>query len=300
MGDADEVAPVSGGSRDYDAVVVGSGPNGLAAAVALARAGASVLVLEAADTIGGGTRTAELTLPGYHHDVCSAAHPTGILSPFLRELPLEKHGLRWVLPGASVAHPLDGAPAVMLWKSLDRTCEGLGVDAGAYRRLIEPFLANPHGLLRDAMGPLGIPRHPLLFARFGSTAFRPATWVARGRFRDARARALFAGCAAHAILPLSHFFTAALGLLFAITGHVAEWPVAAGGSQAIADALASVLREMGGTIETGARVRSLADLPPARAYLFDTDPRQLAAVCEPVLPRGYVRRLRRYRYGPGV
>lgn len=285
---------------DLDAVIVGSGQNGLAAAVALAQAGASVRVLEAAESVGGGTRTAELTLPGFRHDVCSAAHPMGILSPYLRTLPLEKHGLRWILPGASVAHPLDGAPAVMLWRSLERTAEGLGPDGPAWRRLIEPFVANPHGLLRDAMGPLGIPRHPLLLARFGWTAFRPATWVARGHFRGERARSLFAGCAAHSILPLSHFFTAALGLMFALTGHVAEWPVAAGGSQAIADALASLLCELGGTIETGRPVRTLADLPRARAYLFDTDPRQLAAICDPALPAGYVRRLRRYRYGPGV
>ena len=286
-----------------DAVVIGSGPNGLAAAVELARAGASVEVLEAREEIGGGTRTAELTLPGYRHDVCSAAHPMGILSPYLRTLPLEEHGLTWVKPGASVAHPLDDGPAVLLRRSLDRTAEALGVDGPAYRSMLEPFLRTPetpHQLLADALGPLGVPAHPLLFLRFGWTAFRPATWVARGRFRAERARALFAGCAAHSILPLSHLFTAAMGLVFSITGHVEEWPVARGGSIAITRALASLLEELGGRVRTGAPVRSVGDLPPARVYVFDTDPGQLASICEPVLPAGYVRRLRRYRYGPGV
>ncbi len=284
----------------FDAVVVGSGPNGLAAAVVLARNGASVCVLEAHESIGGGTRTAELTLPGFHHDVCSGAHPMGVLSPFLSELPLAEHGLRWVFPEASVAHPLDGAPAVMLWRSLDRTCAGLGADAESYRTLIEPFRRRSEVLLRDALGPLGIPRDPWLLARFGWKAWRPATWLARSQFREDRARALLAGCAAHSILPLSQLFTSAVGLLFAVTGHVVEWPVAAGGSAAITTALASLLREHGGTIRTGAPVSSASDLPPARVYLFDTDPRQLASVCERALPAGYIRRLRRYRYGPGV
>ncbi|MEE8312332.1 MAG: NAD(P)/FAD-dependent oxidoreductase [Candidatus Binatia bacterium] len=284
----------------FDAVVVGAGPNGLAAAVTLAREGASVAVLEAADSIGGGTRTAELTLPGFVHDVCSGAHPMGILSPLFRQLPLDKHGLEWVRPGASVAHPLEGGPAVMLWRSLERTCEGLGRDGRNYRRMIEPLLRNPHALLADAMGPLGVPDHPLLLARFGAMALWPATWTAHAAFGGEPARALFAGCAGHAILPLSHFMTSALGLMFAMTGHVEEWPVARGGSIAITRALASVLEELGGSVHTGVRVRSIADLPAARVYLFDTDPRQLADIGESALPARYVRRLRRYRYGPGV
>lgn len=284
----------------FDAAIIGAGPNGLAAAVALARAGASVVVLEARDSIGGGTRTAELTLPGFAHDVCSGAHPMGILSPFFRQLPLAQHGLEWVRPGASVAHPLDDASAVMLWRDLDRTCDGFGRDGRNYRRMIAPFLDDPHALLADVMGPLRFPRHPLKMARFGSMALWPATWLVGAAFRDVPAAALFAGCAGHSILPLSHPLTAALGLLFSITGHVEEWPVARGGSFAITRALARYLEQLGGVVRTGVQVRSVADLPLARVYLFDTDPAQLASITEPILPSGYLRRLRRFRYGPGV
>ncbi len=282
-----------------DAVVIGSGPNGLAAAVELARAGARVLVLEARDEIGGGTRTAELTLPGFRHDVCSGAHPMGILSPYLSTLPLGEHGLEWIRPPASVAHPLDDGSAVMLLRGLDETARELGADAGRYRALLAPFLRDPHGLLADVLGPLGLPRRPLAFLRFGLHALRSATGLAR-RFREPRARALLAGCAGHSILPLERRLSAAVGLLFLLTGHVEEWPVARGGSSSITSALAAYLRALGGRIETGVRVRSLADLPPARVFLFDTDPVQLAAIAEPVLPARYVRRLRRYRYGPGA
>jgi phytoene dehydrogenase-like protein len=282
-----------------DAVIIGAGPNGLSAAVYLARAGASVQVLEAADELGGGTRSGELTLPGFVHDHCSAVHPMAILSPWLGQLPLADHGLRWIQPPASVAHPLDDQPAVLLRPSLADTAAELGGDAGAYRRLIEPFLGDPHGLISDAMAPLGLPRHPLLMLRFGLAGLRSATGLAR-RFTGQRARALLAGCAAHSILPLDRAVSGAVGLMFLLTGHVEAWPVAAGGSHAITRALAGVLGASGGTITTGVRVRSLADLPPARVYLFDTSPAQLAAIAEPVLPARYVRRLRRYRYGPGV
>jgi phytoene dehydrogenase-like protein len=282
-----------------DAVIVGSGPNGLAAAVHLAQAGASVLVLEARDEIGGGTRTAELTLPGFLHDVCSAVHPMGVLSPFLRTLPLEAHGLRWLRPRASVAHPLDDQPAVLLYRSLEETATRLEVDGATYRKLLKPFLADPHGLLSDALGPLGIPRHPLTMLRFGLRGIRSAVGLAK-RFDGMRARALLAGCAAHSILPLDRLLTGAVALMFLICGHVEEWPVAEGGSQSIARALGSLLVSYGGRIETGVSVRSLADLPAARVYLFDTDPGQLASIAAPVLPSGYLRRLGRYRYGPGV
>lgn len=282
-----------------DVVIIGSGPNGLAAAVHLARSGASVLVLEGREEIGGGTRTAELTLPGFHHDVCSAVHPMGILSPFFRTLPLSEHGLRWIRPRASVAHPLDDQPAVLFRRSVEATAADLGSDGPAYRRLVEPFLLDPHGLLADALGPLGIPRHPLLMARFGLHAPRSAVGLA-GRFREPRARALLAGCAAHSILPLERALTGVVGLTFLITGHVEEWPVAEGGSFAIARALASLLGALGGRIETGVRVRALADLPPARRYLFDTSPADLARIAGPVLPAGYLRRLGRYRYGPAA
>ena len=284
----------------FDAVVVGSGPNGLAAAVALADAGASVLVLEAADEIGGGTRTAELTLPGFRHDVCSAVHTMGILSPYLRTLPLGEHGLRWIRPAASLAHPLDSGPPVMLWRSLERTAEELGVDAGAYRSMLRPLLSDPHGFFADALGPLGVPRHPLPFTYFGLHGLLPATWLAKLRFRGERARALLAGCAGHSVLPLDKFFTGALGVMFLLAGHVEEWPVAAGGSDAISRALASLLESKGGAIRTGVRVRSAADLPHARVFVLDTSPDQLATIGEDALPDGYKRRLRRYRYGPGV
>ncbi len=285
--------------ESYDAVVIGSGPNGLSAAIALAQGGASVLVLEAADELGGGTRTAELTLPGFRHDVCSAVHTTGILSPFFRSLPLEKHGLRWILPRASVAHPLDGQPAVMLWHSLDDTCDGLGADATSYRTLYTPFLDDPHGFFEDVLAPLRIPKHPVTFARFGLRALWPATLYANWRFQQTRAKALFAGCAGHSILPFDRLFTAGLGLIFSIAGHTEPWPVAAGGSGAIARALGGLLGELGGEVRTGAFVRSLRDLPAARVVLFDTSPDQLASIAGPVLPKGYVRRLSRYRYGPG-
>ncbi len=283
-----------------DAVVVGAGPNGLAAAVELARRGASVRVLEARDEIGGGTRTAALTLPGFAHDVCSACHPLAVLSPFFRTLDLEAHGLRWVRPRASVAHPLDDEPAVLLTRSLAETARDLGADGAAYCALFGPLLRAPHALLADLLGPLRLPRHPLLMARFGMTGLLPATRALGRRFRGRRARAVLAGCAAHAILPLERPLTMAVAMLFALTAHVDDWPVAAGGSQAIARALAAVLRQLGGRIETGRPVRRLADIPPARVVLFDLSPAQLASVCAPLLPPGYLRRLRRYRYGPGA
>ena len=259
-----------------------------------------MLVLEAADDIGGGTRTAELTLPGFHHDVCSAVHTTGILSPFFRSLPLDEHGLEWIVPRASVAHPLDDQPAVMLWQSLEETCAGLGADATSYRDLIAPFLDNPNGFFSDALGPLSWPKHAGMFVRFGLNAMWPAASFANWRFQQSRAKALFAGCAGHSVLPLDKMFTAALGLIFSIAGHVEPWPVASGGSQAIARALGSLLRELGGEIRTGVLVTSPADLPAARVYLFDTSPAELASIAESAMPSGYRRRLGRYRYGPGA
>ena len=286
--------------RSPDAVVIGSGPNGLAAAIALARAGASVLVVEAEDELGGGTRSAELTLPGFTHDVCSAVHPMAILSPFFRELPLADHGLEWLRPRASVAHPMPDGSAVMLYRSLERTAEGLGEDARAWARLVGPFLADPHGLLADAMGPLRVPDHPLAMLRFGLRGAFSANRLARLRFRGERARALLAGCATHSVLPLTWPLSAAIGVVFAITAHVEDWPVAKGGSRAIPRALASYLRSLGGRIETGRRIERLGQLPDSRVVLFDTSPEQLARIAGEALPAGYRRRLARYRYGPGV
>jgi phytoene dehydrogenase-like protein len=283
-----------------DAVIIGSGPNGLAAAIALAREGASVRVLELRDEIGGGTRTAALTLPGFAHDVCSGCHPMGVLSPWFRQLPLDQHGLRWVYPTASVAHPLDDQPAVLLRRSLHETANELGEDGRRYEKLFTPFVRDPHPLLADLLAPLRIPRHPIRLARIGLPGLLPATTLFGTGFRGERARALLAGCAAHSILPLEKPLTAAMGIILALTGHIVDWPVAAGGSQAIALALASYLRALGGRIETGQPVRSLADLPSARVVLLDTSPAQLADIGGSALPAGYVRRLRRYRYGPGI
>jgi phytoene dehydrogenase-like protein len=285
---------------DVDAVVIGSGPNGLAAAIALARAGRSVAVVEASEQVGGGMRSAELTLPGFVHDVCSAVHPLGSLSPFFRQLPLDEHGLEWVRPPASVAHPMPDGEAVMLYRSLERTAERLGADARAYTRLVEPCLDRPHDLLADVMAPLKIPAHPLRMLRFGLRAAFSANRLARVAFRGARARALFAGCAGHAIQPLTSPLTAALGLILTIAGHVEDWPVAKGGSGAIARALADHLERLGGRIETGRRIERLDELPPSRVVLFDTSPEQLSRIAGDALPRGYRRRLARYRYGPGI
>ncbi len=283
-----------------DAIVIGSGPNGLSAAIELARAGVSVVVIEAEEEIGGGTRSAELTLPGFTHDVCSAVHPMGILSPFFRTLPLEKHGLKWILPEASVAHPLSEGEAVMLYRSIDATAEGLGRDAKSYHRLVGPFVDSAHDLLSDALAPLRIPSHPILMLRFGVRAAFSANRIARLAFREERARALLAGCAGHSVLPLTQPLTAALGLIFAITGHVENWPVAAGGSHSVSKALASYFESLGGRIETSRCVEHLDEFAQARVILFDTSPEGLSQIAGNALPEGYRRRLGRYRYGPGV
>jgi phytoene dehydrogenase-like protein len=239
-------------------------------------------------------------LPGFKHDVCSAVHPMGILSPFLRQLPLDAHGLQWLCPPASVAHPMPEGEAVLLRRSLEETAAGLGRDGAAYERLVGPFLEDPHGLLADVLAPLRIPKHPVAMLRFGVRSAFSANRLARLCFRDARARALFAGCAGHSLLPLSHPLTAALGMIFALTGHVENWPVAQGGSHSIARALGSYFESLGGRIETGRRIEQLSELPDARVVLFDTSPEQLARISGDALPGGYRQRLARYRYGPGV
>ncbi|MEL6545848.1 MAG: NAD(P)/FAD-dependent oxidoreductase [Myxococcota bacterium] len=286
--------------EEYDAVVIGSGPNGLCAAIRLAQAGLSVHVIEGKSRAGGGLRTEELTLPGFLHDVCSAAHPMGVLSPYLKSLPLGEHGLEWAFPEASVAHPLDDGTAVMLYRDLERTAEGLGADSNAYKRLLGPFVRRIEDLLADSLAPLGIPKSPFLLARFGLAAVRSAVGLGQSRFREQRARALLAGCAGHSLIPLEFLLSSAVGLMFLVTGHATDWPVARGGSESIGRALISLLKSLGGTIETDRMVTDVAELPPARAYLFDTSPAQLASIAENVLPAGYRRRLGRYRYGPGV
>ncbi len=286
---------------DHDAVVVGSGPNGLAAAVTLAQAGWSVLVLEARDTVGGGARSAELTLPGFIHDVCSAVHPLGAGSPFFRMLPLAEHGLEWIQPAAPLAHPFDDGTAAVLERSVEATGKTLGSDAAAYRKLMAPLLADWDKLAVDLLGPLRLPpRHPLALARFGWHAISSACGLAEHLFEDERARALFAGMAAHSMIPLDQPPTAAFGLVIGILGHAVGWPLPRGGSQRIADALACYLRSLGGQVVTGVHVQSLDELPPARAVLCDVTPRQLLHIAGQHLPAGYRRRLASYRYGPGV
>jgi phytoene dehydrogenase-like protein len=286
--------------RSYDAVVIGSGPNGLAAAITLARAQRSVVVIEAEPTVGGGARSAALTLPGFTHDICSAIHPLGVASPFFRSVDLAKHGLTWIEPPAPLAHPLDDGTAAVLERSLTDTGRTLGVDADAYRRLMEPLTSHAQALLEETLGPLRPSRHPLLMMRFGLRAVRSAVGLAKSWFRGPHAKALFAGMAAHSILPLEEWLTAAVGLMLGVAGHAVGWPVPRGGSQKIADALAAELRSLGGEIVTGWRVEALAELPPAKAYLFDTAPRHLARICGPRLPTRFRRQLERFRHGPAA
>ena len=283
------------------AVVVGAGPNGLAAACVLARAGLRVEVLEANATIGGGARTAELTLPGFRHDAGASAFPMGAASPVFRELGLERFGLRWVQPGAPLAHPLDDGTAVVQERSMDVTAEGLGgEDGAAYRRLVGPLVEHWEELAPELLGPpVHVPRHPLLLARFGLGAVQPAALLAKTLFKGERARALFAGNAAHSVLPLERPLSAAVALVLLAAGHAVGWPVAEGGAQAISEALAACLRSYGGVIETGVRVRSLKEIGEADAVVCDLTPRGLLAIAEDELTPSYAKLLRRYQYGPG-
>ncbi len=288
------------GNSVYDAVVVGSGPNGLAAAVELARNGRSVVVLEAEDTIGGGTRSAELTLPGFVHDVGSAIHPLGYASPFFSTLPLEEHGLEWVHPLAPLAHPFDDGTAAVLERSVEETGETLGSDAGAYRRLMEPLARDFDRIIDSLLGPLRLPRHPLALARFGLGAMRSARGLAESLFEGEKAKGLFAGNAAHSFLPMEQAPSAAFGLVLGTVGHAAGWPFPKGGSQKIADALVSYLRSLGGEVYTGIRVGSVEEVPRTRAVLFDVTPWQLLDITGQHFTERYRRALKRYRYGPGV
>jgi phytoene dehydrogenase-like protein len=283
-----------------EAVVVGSGPNGLAAGIVLAQAGRRVTVLDGAETVGGGCRSDELTLPAFVHDSCSTVHALALASPFLSSLPLAEHGLELVHPDAPLAHPLDDGSAVLLERSVEETSRGLGPDAQAYRRLFEPLVRSADELMREILGPLRPPRHPLLMARFGITALRSATGLARSRFEGERGRALLAGCCAHSMLSLRSPASASFGPVLGLSAHRVGWPVAQGGSQRLADALASQLRLLGGRIDTGHWVESLDELPSAATTLVDVTPRQLLRLAGGQFPEGYARRLGRFRYGPGV
>jgi phytoene dehydrogenase-like protein len=283
-----------------DAIVVGSGPNGLTCAAMLARAGVKVTVLEAEATIGGGTRTSELTLPGLLHDDCSAVHIMAVGARSLNELELERHGLEWRWPEVDLAHPLDGGGGGALMRSLTDTAAGLGEDGREWQRIFGSPSRGFAELGEDIMRPvLHMPRHPLRLLRFGLPAAMPAALLARA-FRSGEARALFGGCAAHAFSPLSHPMSSSVGMALICAGHRYGWPVARGGSGAISDALAAVVREHGGSIETGRRVQSLAELPPADAVVLDLAPGAVAEIAGDRLAPRVARAYRRYRHGPGA
>jgi phytoene dehydrogenase-like protein len=291
---------VPSSERQYDAIIVGSGPNGLSAAITVAQAGHSVLVLEAQDTIGGGTRSAELTLPGFTHDVCSAVHPMAISSPFFRTLPLAKYGLDFIQPDVPLAHPLDDGTAVLVERSVEQTSAGLGRDAESYRKLIGPLVLDWPKIQTLLMGTLRLPPYPIAAARFGLYAMRSASALAKEKFADVRARALFAGMAAHSVLPLEDVPSAAFGLILTITAHAVGWPIVRGGSQKIADALAGHLRLLGGEIQTGKMVGQVDRLNPHRVALFDVPPRHLVEIAGARFPMHFRNKLREYFYGPGI
>ena len=288
-------------AKSYDAVVIGSGPNGLAGAIRLAQAGLRVIVLEAKDTVGGGVSSAELTLPGFTHDVCSAIYPLGVGSPFLATLPLEKYGLEWIHPQFPLAHPLDGGKVALLQRSVGDTALGLGEDQGSYRRFMEPLMAHPGELVDELLGPmLHWPRHPILLARFGRRGLGSACSVARRWFREERTRALFAGLAAHSFLSLDQLASSAFGVVLALFGHAAGWPLPRGGAVALSRALVEHFRELGGEIVSNRPVENLRDATDAPIKLLDVTPRQFVAMAGEQMPGGYRRRLTNYRYGPGV
>ncbi len=283
----------------YDAVVVGSGPNGLAAAITLARQGHSVLVAEAGRTVGGGMRSAELTEPGFVHDVCSTVFALAVASPFFRELPLDDFGLDWVFPPIPCAHPLDNGRAALLESSVDRTADSLGADARPWRRLFDPLVRDGGAILDEALSPLRAPRHPLAMLRFARAAVRSAAGVAR-RFKGEAARSLFAGLAAHSVLPLEKIVTAAPAIALAVAAQRSGWPIARGGSQQLANAMARYLESVGGEVVVNHPVNSLSDLPAYRVALFDTSPKELSRIAGGSLAPRYHRAVERFRYGPGV
>lgn len=286
-------------TTEYDAIVVGAGPNGLAAAITLQQKGLQVLLIEGKEILGGGLRTMELTLPGFKHDVCSAIHPMAAGSPFFNSLPLQDFGLQFVEPPVAAAHPFDDGTAAVLKRSLEETAASLGVDQRTYYDLIHPVVKNWNHLRGDILGPLRLPAHPVLMARFGWKALRSASAIA-GKFKTEKAKGLWAGMAAHSIQPLSNISSAAIGFILLATGHLYNWPIPLGGSQSIADALVAYFCSLGGQIEKGWYVRSLEQLPSSKAVLLDVTPRQLLEIAGHKLSSFYKWQLNRYRYGMGV
>lgn len=283
----------------FDAIVVGAGPNGLAAAITLQQAGLQVLVLEGQDTIGGGLRSKQLTLPGYVHDVCSAIHPMAAASPFFAKLPLKEHGLEFIYPSVAAAHPFDDGTAAVVHHSLEHTAQLLGEDEQKYTRLLAPIVNMWPDIVDDILGPLHFPKHPLKMAKFGMHALLPATVIAK-RFSSPKTKGLWAGMAAHAIQSLDNATTAAIGLVLMAAAHLRGWPVPKGGSVSIAHALAAYFISLGGKIETGRYVQSLDELPPAKAVLLDVTPRQFLKIAGHKLSGLYKWQLEKYRYGMGV
>ena len=283
-----------------DAIVVGAGPNGLAAGIELARAGKRVRVYEASDCVGGGARSNNLTLPGFIHDVCSAVHPLAVSSPFFTKLPLATYGLEFIESPAAVAHPFDDGTAILLKRSVETTALQLGGDAKRYRTLIQPFVSNWEKLSRDILGPVRIPRHPIALAHFGLHGIRSAEGLLTAKFHELRTRAFCAGLAAHSSISLDQLGTAAFGLVLGTLGHSVGWPIPRRGAQAISDALSSYLSDLGGEIITGTRINSIDELPPAKCMLFDVTPLQLLQIVGEKLPSWFSARLRKYRYGPGA
>jgi len=283
-----------------DAIVVGAGPNGLAAGIELARAGKRVRIYEASDRIGGGARSANLTLPGFTHDICSAVHPLTVSSPFFTQLDLAKYGLQFIEPPAALAHPFDDGTAILLKRSVETTSQQLDRDAERYQKLMQPLVDNWKTLAHEILGPLRIPRHPFVLARFGLHAIRSAEGFVKSNFEEMRTRALFAGLAAHSSLALDQLGTAAFGLVLGTLGHAAGWPIPRGGAQAISNALSARFIELGGEIVTGSLIKSIKELPPSRCILFDVTPRQLVQILGDTAPRRFKSKLQKYHYGPAA
>jgi phytoene dehydrogenase-like protein len=283
----------------YDAVIIGSGPNGLAAGIRLAQKRLNVKIIEAKNTPGGGMRTLELTLPGFKHDICSAIHPLGFASPFFKTLPLDKYGLEWIHPPVSVAHPFDDGTAVFASTSPDESAECLGPDFNKYKKVFYPLIKNWELIDKNILGPFRFPPHPLAAAGFGLKAMQSAAGFA-GLFSSEKTRGFLLGLAAHGILPLDNIMTSAAGIVLTIYAHKYGWPFPEGGTQSLADALTAYFKSLGGEIECGMIVNNMNQLPPAKAYLFDVTPRQLINITGKRFPASYVRRLSKFKYGPGV